>query len=206
MIRYLFFIVILRPLLLIILGVNVRQRHLLPTEGPALLVANHNSHIDTLVIMSLFPQRLLPKLHPVAAADYFLRSKLLAWFSLNIIGIIPIQRKSTTHTIDPLDAVYQAIEENSIIIFYPEGSRGDPEQLIPFKSGIAHIAKQFPHLPIIPIFIHGAGKALPKGEALLVPFCIDVYVEEPLYWQGDKQQFMQMLQEVFTARSKRYEL
>src|SRR5262249_8981820 len=147
--------------------INVRQRHLLPKQGPALLVANHNSHLDTLIIMSLFPQRLLPKLRPVAAADYFLQSKLFAWFSLKIIGIVPIQRKPTTPTpsLDPLTAVYFALEENSLIIFYPEGSRGNPEQLSQFKSGIAHVAKKFPHIPITPLFIRGTGKALPKGEA-----------------------------------------
>ena len=58
-----------RPMLKI-LGVRVRRRALVP-PGPCLVVANHNSHLDAAVLMSLFPLRRLPHVHPVAAADYF---------------------------------------------------------------------------------------------------------------------------------------
>ncbi len=46
-----------------------------------------------MVLMTLLPARLLPKVQPVAAADYFLRNKIVAWFALNIIGILPLSRK-----------------------------------------------------------------------------------------------------------------
>ncbi len=41
-----------------------------------------------MVLMTLLPARLLPKVQPVAAADYFLRNKLVAWFALNISEMI----------------------------------------------------------------------------------------------------------------------
>lgn len=192
--RPLFFRLIVRPVVLVLLGLNVRHRERLPQSGPAIIVANHNSHLDTLVLMSLLPMRLLPVLHPVAAMEYFLRNRYLAWFSLHIIGIIPLQRGARNTHVDPLAGCSAALKDNNILILFPEGSRGEPESPAAFKSGIAHLAQRHPEIPVIPIFLHGLGKALPRGEALLVPFFCDVFVGEALFWTGDRHDFMGKLE------------
>ena len=96
--RALFFVCVVRPVLTIVLGASVRHRELLPTHGPAIIVANHNSHLDTLTILAMFPLKLLPRVRPVAAMDYFLKSRAMAWFATHIIGIIPLCRHHTTTT------------------------------------------------------------------------------------------------------------
>lgn len=195
--RYLFFGIFVRFIVLIILGINIRNKDRLPKNGPAVLVANHNSHLDTLVLINLFKSKLLPSIHPVAAADYFLKNKFFAWFFKEIIGIIPISRTKDKQHIDPLLPCYQALDDNKILILFPEGTRGEPEQMTSFKKGIAHLAKRYPQIPIIPIFIHGLGKALPKGEYVLVPFFCDIFVGNPILGQTDKDTFMRILNEEF---------
>lgn len=191
--RHTFFWLVVRPLVLVVLGLNTRHRERMLKDGPCIVVANHNSHLDTLVLMTLFPARMLDQLRPVAAADYFFRYGWLKWFSLNIIGIIPLDRDTKRAGKHPLAPIGEALERGEIVILFPEGSRGDPEKLGEFKTGIAHLVKMHPAVPVSPVYMHGLGKALPKGEALLVPFFCDVFIGEPLTWGGNKEEFLAML-------------
>ena len=193
LLQLLFFVVVIKPLTLIILGLRISNKQGLPSAGPAILVANHNSHLDTMVLMTLFPLRLLAKVRPVAASDYFLSNPLLAWIGINLFNILPIQRQCKLSNKNPLQTCLQSLHRGEILIVYPEGSRGEPERLSEFKSGIAYLAKHHPETPIYPIFLHGLGKVLPKGDLILVPFYCDILIGEPMWWTGRKQTLMQRL-------------
>ncbi|MEE4378247.1 MAG: lysophospholipid acyltransferase family protein [Candidatus Competibacteraceae bacterium] len=191
--RFLFFAVLIRPIIFLILGINIRRPEYLPKTGPAILVANHNSHLDTPVLMSLLPLRLLHRARPVASADYFLRQRWLAWFATRIIGIIPLPLGSRRPKEELFAEMIKALNQGAILILFPEGTRGEPEQFGKFKKGIAVLAERLPQTPIHPIYLHGLGKALPKGEMLLVPFFCDAFVGEALYWNGNRREFMELL-------------
>ncbi len=195
--RWLFFSLLVRPVVSIVLGMNVRGREHLPKTGPAIIAANHNSHLDAMVLMSLIPHRLLHRVRPVAAADYFMKGRLLSWFSTRIIGILPIARAGADS--DPLAGCYKALDAGQILIIFPEGTRGEPEQMGAFRGGVAKLANRYPDTPVIPVFMHGLGKALPRGEGLLVPFMLDIYVDQALHGRDDNDNFLVTLRERIEA-------
>ncbi|HVT52163.1 MAG TPA: lysophospholipid acyltransferase family protein [Dongiaceae bacterium] len=200
--RLLFWVLIGRPLVLVVLGLNVRNGSGLPKNGPAILVANHNSHIDTFVLISLFPLKLLGKLRPVAAADYFLSNRALAWFTLNIVNMIPIERAAKgkiDRNADPLEACVKALQAGEILLVFPEGTRGEAETLAKFKGGVARLKEQFPDMPVIPIYMHGLGRVMPKGEIALVPVVVDVFVGDPVPWSGNRADFTRAMEEAVIA-------
>ena len=204
--RLLFFLLIVRPAVLLLLGLYVKREDLLPKKGPAIVVANHNSHLDTLVLLSLFPLSLLPRVRPVAAADYFAgEDTTLGWIARRLIGIIPIRRRGTAlenKRDDPLKPAADALAEGSILIIYPEGTRGEPEKLAKFKNGVAYLAERFPDVPVTPIYLCGLGKAWPKGERWPVPLLCEVFVEAPMRWCGERVQFIGQLEARVAAMSK----
>jgi 1-acyl-sn-glycerol-3-phosphate acyltransferase len=195
LLRIAFFALIVRPLMMIVLGTNVRRSELLPTSGPAIIVANHNSHLDVFALMNVLGLKRLPIVRPVAAADYFMTRRLRRWFATRIVGIIPIDRSKIRRENGkhPLDPISEVLQDDGIVLLFPEGTRGEPEKMDEFQSGVAHIARRHPDIPITPVFMHGLGKALPKGEALLVPFFCDMFVGKPLDSQLKKRELMNQL-------------
>ena len=188
-----FFLLIVRPFLALVLGVNLRHAERLPKTGPAILAANHNSHLDTLLLMNLYPLSQLHRLRPVAAADYFMKNRFIAWFALNIMHILPLARRPKPGEA-PLAHIEAALAQGDILILFPEGSRGEPEQRCELKTGIAHLMEHAPAVPVIPIYLHGLGKALPKGDWLPIPFFADGMIGEALTWQGSRSTTMQALE------------
>ncbi|WP_414049093.1 lysophospholipid acyltransferase family protein [Macrococcus animalis] len=190
MMRDILFTLIVRPIIFVVLGLNIRHYDRMKKEGPLVLIANHNSHLDTIVLMSLFRGKSFHNVRPVAAGDYFLKNAVLKWFSTKVMNIIPIERKMTKDFKGMFQPILDELDNDGIIILYPEGSRGEPEKLSKYKSGIYYLMRERPEVPIQPIFMHGLGKALPKDSFILVPFFVDIFVGEAFYFVNNRKEFM----------------
>lgn len=191
--RTLFTLCIVWPVIWLWLGLRIRHRDRLPIRGPAIIVANHNSHMDVFALLSLFPLRRQASIHPVAAADYFLRNKAMAWFALNILNIIPISRKGGET--NPLGQCEQALRDGKILILFPEGTRGEPGKLSPLKSGLWHLSQRVPDVPIIPVWLRGTEHVMAKGNRIPLPLFIDVNIGRALRFHDDKHRFMDELRQ-----------
>jgi 1-acyl-sn-glycerol-3-phosphate acyltransferase len=184
---------VVRPIARLLFGLDAIGADKLPKNGPAIVAANHNSHVDTIVLLCLFPSKLLPKLRPVAAADHFDKGGFGSWFSRNVIGIIPIKRGSASRTEDVLAGAKDALTRGEILVVFPEGSRGEPEEMTRFKTGVARLAEFCPEATVTPVYLQGAGRSLPKDAKLLVPFNTTAVIGDPLRWTGSHHGFVDEL-------------
>jgi 1-acyl-sn-glycerol-3-phosphate acyltransferase len=200
LIRLIFLMLIGRPIARLMTGADVIGRGKLPLKGPAIIAANHNSHVDTVLMLTIFPPRALPWLRPAAAADYFLKDPVIGWFSRNIIGIVPVSRNRAGSGEDVLAPARQALAEGAIVIIFPEGTRGTAtDEMAQLKSGVARLAEAFPAAPVFPVWIEGAGRVLPKGAAIPVPMNCTVLVGDPIAWTGAREPFMAALRDGLLA-------
>ncbi len=199
--KILFVAIIVKPIILIILGLNIKDRQKLPLKGPAIIAANHNSHLDTMVMFSLYPLSKVHKLRPVAAADYFLCNPFIAWFSLNVIGIIPLSRRGSMKK-DIFKECHEALDNEDILLIFPEGTRGEPEKTSKLKKGLYYLCKDRTDTKIIPVMTHGLGRALPRGEALFVPFICDVVIGDELPAFNDSKELVELLSQNYSQLLK----
>jgi 1-acyl-sn-glycerol-3-phosphate acyltransferase len=75
------YLIVMRLFLRVIVGVKLIRKEALKNQKQFIIVSNHNSHIDTMALMSSLSFNQLPNTHPVAAGDYFGGSPIKAFFS-----------------------------------------------------------------------------------------------------------------------------
>ncbi len=139
--------------------------HLKNIDSPAIFIANHQSHLDTLVVHSAMPEHVRCKLYFGAAQDrWFVRGKkkltLKPWYQSLVLGNFPILRGGGTRA---LSYAKWLVDRDQHIFLFPEGTRAQAGELGEFKLGAAIIA-QSRKIPIVPIHLSGLEKIRPKGQ------------------------------------------
>lgn len=167
---------IVLPLPLKLVGIRVRNKKYLNTRQPIIIVANHNSHMDTMAILSSLPFTALFKTHPVATATYFGKKKWLAFLSNMLVNTVLIQKHDSQGGSNALEILDSTLKKGHSLLLFPEGTRGKPGQLEAFKTGVGVLLLQNPGVKYLPVWIEGTGNILPKGALLLKPHTATVCI------------------------------
>ena len=185
-------LLVLRPLLKLVFGVSVEGRQNLAGLERFILVSNHNSHLDVLLLFHLLPLRLLRRTHPVAAYEYFAKPKMLLWLVSFLFQPVWIVREGKES--DPLRGMREQLGRGHSLVVFPEGTRGEAGRIAPFKSGVGRLAIEFPDVPIVPVYLAGPERAFPKASSFPVPLWNRVIVGPPLLLTGTRKEITTTLE------------
>jgi len=130
-------------------------------DGPAIFASNHQSHADTLVLLTSIPAPWRHKACVGAAADYFFGNRTTAAISALFIGAIPIERTSINR--NTIGKAVALLRGGWSMVIYPEGGRSPDGWGQEFRPGAAFLAKQA-GVPVVPVHIRGTFDILRKGH------------------------------------------
>jgi 1-acyl-sn-glycerol-3-phosphate acyltransferase len=152
-----------------------------PPAVPCVFYGNHVSHGDFVLLWAVLPPALRGCTRPVAGADYWDRDPLRRYIGRRVVRAVLIERERDKRREDPVAQMDAVLAAGGNLILFPEGTRnlGDAD-LLPFKSGLYHLAAGRPQLPMVPAWIDNLHRVLPKGEFLPVPLLCTVHFGAPL--------------------------
>jgi 1-acyl-sn-glycerol-3-phosphate acyltransferase len=136
--------------------------------GPVVFVANHNSHMDTPVILRALPGQWRRRTAVAAAADYFYDKRRKALSASLAFGTVPLDRNSGAG-VGPAQTAHldRLIQDGGSLLVFPEGTRSRDGHVGRLRPGAALLAAEH-HLPIVPIYVSGTGEAMPRGHRWMV--------------------------------------
>lgn len=149
-------------------------------DGPVIYISNHNSHLDAMSLMTIVPSHRIHLTHSVAAQDFFGRSGFRSWSMKNLVNAVLISRTKEERDVDPIELLDAMLRQGHSLILFPEGTRGVPGVMADFKRGVGHLASRHPDIPVIPVYLDGLYRNLPKGRTLIVPFGGTLVMGDPL--------------------------
>jgi len=164
---------------------------------------NHTSHLDTVLALAALRADGQPLPLPVAAAHYWQHGRVRRWLCARVFPCIRIERES--RALNPLAPVFAALRAGESILFFPEGTRGPGGAMRPLKPGAYFLARAFPHVDIVPVWIDNAHRVLPKGARVPLPLPCAVTFGAPVSLQSgdDATVFLERLRHAFTLTRER---
>lgn len=161
---------------------RVHGRENLPRRTPFVVIANHASHLDALILAAALPRVVRAQTYPVAAGDVFFETGATSFASAMLINALPLWRKkSVGHAL--ADLRERLARGESGLILFPEGARSRDGAMLPFKAGLGMLVAGS-RVPVVPAYLRGAFEAYPPGKKLPRPRKIEVRVGPALDFSG----------------------
>jgi 1-acyl-sn-glycerol-3-phosphate acyltransferase len=150
-------------------------------KGPCIVVANHTSHMDGLVLNAALPFRVRWNVYSGAAADrWFIKGRkemvMQPWYQSLAMGSFPIQRGGGSKA---LDYPKWLLDQGCNLIIFPEGTRSTSRSMAKFRHGVSILALE-KNVPVVPVFLTGLAAMRPKGTRDLHPGPAGAHVLEPI--------------------------
>lgn len=151
-----------------------------PAPRTRVYFANHRSHGDFVLIWASLPPDLRRRTRPVAGADYWLTTPLRRFLIERVFNGVCIDRRPERHGPNPVEQMGAALAAGESLILFPEGTRNMGDGLLPFKSGLHHLARAHPEAELVPVWIENLGRVMPKGSLIPVPLLCTLSFGPPL--------------------------
>jgi 1-acyl-sn-glycerol-3-phosphate acyltransferase len=172
-----------------------------PEPVQRIYFANHSSHGDFVLLWASLPPTLRKLTRPVAGADYWQSTPLRRYIINRVFNGVLVDRQRKTPDSNPLQPMIEALESGNSLIIFPEGTRNLEDGLLPFKSGLYHLAKSYPQAELVPVWIANLNRVMPKGRVLPLPLLCTTSFGAPLHLDSEesKEQFLSRSRDALLA-------
>ena len=153
-------------------------RENLPKRSPFVLVANHASHLDAIILGGILPLRFVGAVFPIAAGDTFFTKRSSSIFATACMNALPIWRKNCgAHSLHDLRE--RLLKGACVYILFPEGTRTRTGEITNFKPGLGRLVAQT-NIPVVPCYLRGTFDALPPSGGIPRWKKITIRIADPL--------------------------
>jgi len=174
------------------LGAEYINLENLPQNGPAIIAANHFSHLDGLLINGASAYRSRREVVFLAAEDLYQNSKMFR-IMCNIVSCIPVKRDQKDMV--ALLKALRILKKDKLLGIFPEGQRSKDGKIGEAKDGVAIIALST-GCPVIPVGIEGTYRALPRNNIIIRPVKVNLKIGEPLRFHKQKRPSQSLISDV----------
>jgi 1-acyl-sn-glycerol-3-phosphate acyltransferase len=140
-----------------VIRTKIVSADVVPGKGAVILAANHTSMIDVFFILGALRREAIA----MAMAELW-KSPLTRWL-VEVLGQIPVVRGDSESGKQAMESAAHALDDGALVGIFPEGRCVKPGEILPYRPGVAVLAKDT-GVPIIPVRLINANRVLPLDK------------------------------------------